>query len=216
MAINNKINKQIKMNTNINTFNNWALDDRDESMAKGHYKPVMYMIDFSKSISNNFDKPFRFLDIGCGNGWVIREMMKNKHCQLAQGIDGAENMINKANNFNLGNFIHANIENYSFNEKFNIVFSMETFYYFKNPKNIIEKIYKNVLDKNGLLIIGIDHYKENKSTLNWDKEYNLELTTLSIKEWKNILIECGFNKIKLKQINKKENWEGTLTLFAIK
>ena len=28
MAINNKINKQIKMNTNINTFNNWALDDR--------------------------------------------------------------------------------------------------------------------------------------------------------------------------------------------
>ena len=47
------LNKQIKMNTNINTFNNWALDDRDESMAKGHYKPVMSMIEFSKSISSH-------------------------------------------------------------------------------------------------------------------------------------------------------------------
>ena len=37
-----------------------------------------------------------------------------------------------------------------------------------------------------------NHYKENKTTLDWDKEYNLELTTLSIKEWKNILINNNF------------------------
>ena len=30
----------------------------------------------------------RVADIGCGNGWVVRKISKNKLCNLAVGVDG--------------------------------------------------------------------------------------------------------------------------------
>ena len=41
----------------------------------------------------------------------------------------------------------------------------------------------DILNKNGMLIIGVDHYLENPNSLNWGKEFNLDITTLSISEW---------------------------------
>ena len=84
------------MNKNIQTFNNWALNDKDIIMQKNHTKSVNQMINI---IKNNFDilnKPFNFLDIGCGNGWVVRQFSKMNYCNYSEGIDGSTNMIKKA------------------------------------------------------------------------------------------------------------------------
>ena len=48
-------------------FDKWAKTGRAEEMEKGHGTTVNKFLD--KLI---FDKPFTFLDIGCGNGWVVR------------------------------------------------------------------------------------------------------------------------------------------------
>ena len=40
--------------------------------------------------------------------------------------------------------------------------------------------------------MGIDHYLENEASLNWDKEFNLSLNTLSIKDWINKLRSQGY------------------------
>ena len=32
------------MNKNINTFNEWAISDKDKAMAKGHYPSVKIML----------------------------------------------------------------------------------------------------------------------------------------------------------------------------
>ena len=39
---------------------------------------------------------FSFLDLGCGNGWVVRQIAKHNLCNKAVGIDGAEQMIKAA------------------------------------------------------------------------------------------------------------------------
>ena len=72
-------------------FDKWAKNGRDELMEKEHGKNV---IKFLKTIS--FEKPFTFLDVGCGNGWVVRRIAENKLCKNAVGIDKSENMILQA------------------------------------------------------------------------------------------------------------------------
>jgi len=204
------------MNINIKTFDTWAIKDRDESMAAGHYPSVMAMLNLIKKHTSIMNKPFSFIDLGCGNGWVVREILKDNKCTKGFGIDGSENMIKKAKKHNMGTFEQYDIENYEFTEKFDIVFSMETFYYFNNPQMVIENIYNNALKNKGVLIMGIDHYMENKTTLSWGDDYNLELNTLSMTEWKEKFNLAGFSKIISNTVNKKEKWNGTFILLAFK
>ena len=73
------------------TFDKWANIGRSELMEKEHAKTVLK---FLKSIK--FEKPFSFLDVGCGNGWVVRKIASFENCKLAVGIDKSKNMIDKA------------------------------------------------------------------------------------------------------------------------
>ena len=208
--------QKITMNINIDTFDTWAIKDRDESMAAGHYPSVTMMLDLIKKNTSIMNKPFSFIDLGCGNGWVIREILKDDKCSKGFGIDGSENMIKKAEKHNIGTFKQYDIENYKFTEKFDIVFSMETFYYFNNPQMVINNIYNNALKDKGILIIGIDHYMENKTTLSWGDDYNLKLNTLSMTEWKEKFNLAGFSKVISNTVNKKEEWSGTFILLGFK
>ena len=203
------------MNININTFNKWASLDKDKNMERGHRKSVSEMFKILTE-RYNLNKKFNFLDIGCGNGWVIRKASENKNCEYALGIDGSENMINKAKAFNLGNFRKVEIEKYEFNYQFDIIFSMEVFYYLKNIDTILKQIQKNALKKSGMIIIGIDHYKENKESLTWGEDYNLDLLTLSINEWINLFKKANLKNISYTIFNRHKNWNGTLIISALK
>jgi len=205
-------------NININTFDYWAKNDRDVDMQKGHTPAVNEMINIIKKSTNIMTSSFKFLDLGCGNGWVNRKILKNNFCSLAVGIDGSTTMIKKAKKLSSQKekYIQSDIQDLSITKHFDIIFSMETFYYFNNPNQIIDNIYNNLLNSNGIFIIGIDHYLENKQSLNWDKEYNLLTNTLSKNEWKNIFIKTGFKKITLNLSGEKDNWGGTLIISGQK
>jgi len=203
------------MNININTFNEWAKLGKDKSMAKNHESSVDRMFEIINEKSK-FNDSFNFLDLGCGNGWVIRKIMEYKNCISATGLDGSENMINIANSYKIGNFYKENIEQYTFKKKFDIIFSMETLYYIKNVDNLLNDIYLNGLNNGGLLIIGIDHYKENIPSLNWGNDYNLDINTYSINQWQTKFINCNFKNVSSIQHDKKNDWEGTLIISAEK
>tara|TARA_Y100001970_G_scaffold272923_1_gene370280 strand:+ start:364 stop:984 length:621 start_codon:yes stop_codon:yes gene_type:complete len=203
-------------NININTFNNWALVGKDEGMEKGHAPAVNQMLKIINAKTTILNQKFNFLDIGCGNGWVVRKFSNHKNCNIALGLDGAPAMIDKAKKLdNKGTYINTNIEDWEFNGRFDIIFSMETFYYFKDHCKVLDNVNKT-LNQNGIFIMGIDHYLENTPSLSWDKEFNLSLNTLSIEHWINALKECGFKNIKHSIFGKKENWNGTLIIYAIK
>ena len=204
------------MNKNIKTFNQWAEDGRDEKMANNHLKSVNRMIEIIKGETNKLDKSFKFLDIGCGNGWVVRKMVQYSNCKYALGIDGSKNMIDNAKKHNIGDFELFDLDLYNYKSKFDIIFSMETLYYIKNINNLFQKLYSSAIKNNGIFIMGIDHYKENKPSLNWSKEYNLDINTLSISEWEDLFLEHGFKNIKIEQYDAKNNWEGTLIIMGTK
>ena len=63
-----------------------------------------------------------------------------------------------------------------------------------------------------MIIIGIDHYSENEESLNWGKEFNLNITTLSVGEWKNIFKNVGFKNVTCNQVEQNKNWKGTLII----
>ena len=65
-------------------FNEWAENGKAESMEIEHGKNVLK---FLKKIS--FDKEFSFLDIGCGNGWVVRYISQIENCKTAVEIGRA-------------------------------------------------------------------------------------------------------------------------------
>tara|TARA_B100000945_G_C20347604_1_gene580576 strand:+ start:451 stop:1065 length:615 start_codon:yes stop_codon:yes gene_type:complete len=204
------------MNINIDTFNKWAILDKDKGMERGHASSVSKMFDIFSNESSIIDNPFNFLDLGCGNGWVVRKILENKNCTYALGVDGAPEMIKKAKNLDsIGEYININIEDWKFNKDYNIIFSMETFYYFKDLDSVLKKVYSSLINK-GLFIIGIDHYLENKPSLNWDKEFNLSLNTLSIDGWISKFKISGFKNIQYVIHDKKEDWNGTLILYAYK
>jgi len=204
------------MNINIDTFNEWALLDKDKGMEKGHANSVSKIFEIISTQKSIIDNSFKFLDLGCGNGWVVRKILENKNCTYALGIDGAPEMINKAKNSdNKGNYLNADIEQWKFNKGYDIIFSMETFYYFKDLVSVLKNVY-NSLNNKGLFIIGIDHYLENRPSLTWDKEFNLSLNTLSIKDWINMFKESGFKNVKSILHNSSKDWHGTLIIYVNK
>lgn len=201
-----------------NTFDKWAKNGRDLLMEKEHGRNVNK---FLKKIS--FDTPFTFLDVGCGNGWVIRKIAMNKNCKKAIGIDKSKNMISNAKKNKKSSkesYFVASIEDWKYKGKFDIVFSMESLYYTKSIPNALDKIYK-LLNSNGRFFCGTDFYSDNKATTNWSKKLQIPMHLYSKKEWKAFFSDAGF-KVKttqIKDLNNKKKWKrefGTLFIIGTK
>ena len=74
-------------------FGDWAEQGKDIGMEKGHASAVSEMLEFAIKERARLNKNFSFLDLGCGNGWVVRDVAKNPLCIDAHGIDGASQII---------------------------------------------------------------------------------------------------------------------------
>ena len=142
-------------------FSDWAEIGRDQGMAKAHDPAVSEIL---STIISDRKKPFSFIDAGCGNGWVVRKVRSNSNCVSACGVDGAKAMIETARDVAPdGEYFLDDLLSWAPRKKADIVHSMEVFYYFSNPKRIIQKIHQNWLKNSGIMIFGIDYYKENKA-----------------------------------------------------
>ena len=122
----------------IDVFDNWALIGRDERMAEGHAVSVKEML----KLAITGQKKFSFLDVGCGNGWVVRKMAKNTECLFSAGVDGSVHMIAKAKSVDkIGNYFCEDIRLWMPEMTFDIVHSMEVFYYVEHPDVLIQNIF---------------------------------------------------------------------------
>ena len=200
------------------TFDKWAKNGRDELMEREHRKNV---ITFLKTIS--FDKPFSFLDVGCGNGWVVRRVAEEYYCKKAIGIDKSKNMILQANTKKKTikeKYIHKNIESLKYQSKFDFIFSMESLYYVNSIEIALEKIYK-LLKPGGKFFCGTDFYTDNIATINWADMMKVQMHLHSKQEWKKFFEDAGFEtKAKqVKDLKNKKKWKrefGTLFITGKK
>jgi len=203
------------MSKAIKTFNEWANLGKDLGMEKNHLPSVNKMLDL---IPNHIlSKNFSFIDIGCGNGWVVRKVRSKEKCIKSVGIDGAEKMIKKAISLDKNSeYYNLDIEKMSYKKTFDVVFSMEVFYYFKNPLKVLKYINNYIIKSDGCMLVGIDHYFENSPSLSWSDDLNLNLQTYKIEEWKTLFKDSGFKNVKSFQFGKKDSWEGTLVIYCEK
>jgi len=181
-------------NSAIKTFDTWAQKGKDEGMAKAHAFSVDEMLSFSM---NGLKKDFKFIDGGCGNGWVVRKVREKPNCNFAIGVDGARSMIRKACEIDpFGNYICADLLDWNPENKVDLVHTMEVLYYFKDPMLILEKIYSDWVLPGGRLICGLDYYFENIDSHSWQKDLGLVMTLFSENEWSEAFIKAGFKEVK--------------------
>ncbi len=198
-------------------FGEWARIGKDEGMEEGHASSVDEMLNFSLKERNLINKSFNFLDLGCGNGWVIRKVVKENLCGVALGVDGAEDMISNAKSRGKEeHYIHADITTYEPSLKFDLVHSMEVMYYLSDPLKIMKKIENTWLKPNGRLIIGIDQYYENADSHSWESKVNTPMLTLKEVEWVDMLNQAGFTEVENWRANKSNDWAGTLVITGKK
>ena len=196
------------------TFDAWAKNGRAELMEVEHGKNVSKF--FSKI---KFEKPFVFLDVGCGNGWVVRKIASLENCKKSIGIDKSKKMISQAKKISDSKeqFFYSDIESFKTRQKFDFIFSMESLYYADSVENALRKIF-TLLNPDGQFVCGTDFYSDNKATRRWKRVMNIQMHLYSKKEWKNLFENAGFD-VKTKQVKdpkNKKKWKREFgTLFII-
>lgn len=197
-------------------FDEWALLGKDEGMEKGHAAAVEEMLSHALMITSTLGNTFTALDVGCGNGWVVRKMAGHPHCAGAVGIDAAPSMIDKAKKLDAENEYHlVDIMQWKTEDSFDLVHSMETMYYLDDPRKGIQRL-TEWMNKDGVLIIGVDHYAENEQSLNWPEKVKTKMTTLSEDEWLDSFAVAGLKDIKSWKAAPKDGWPGTLVITGRK
>ena len=191
-------------------FSQWVLNGKDEGMEKNHSNAVNVMLD---ELVGSQTSPFSIIDAGCGNGWVVREIINHTLCRMAIGVDGSKEMIDKARSLDShGTYFYSDLMDWSPKEKVNFVHSMEVLYYFREPEKLIMHILEHWLMEEGTFIMGMDHYKENLNSHSWPTDLNTYMNLMSIKEWIKLFKDCGVSQIVSFQTNESQNFPGTLIL----
>ena len=90
---------------------------------------------------------------------------------------------------------------------------MEVAYYLKDPFAFLQNVYNSWLTKGGVLILGLDFYKENTVSHSWPEDCGVSIVHLfSEKHWIKLFRKAGFKEVESSRFGIKENWSGTLIL----
>ena len=198
-------------------FGEWAAKGKDKGMEKSHAIPVDEMIDFVLQERLQINKNFTFLDLGCGNGWVVRKIANTDLCNLAVGIDGAQQMISNAESRGgKTEYILANINTFNSPEKYDVIHSMEVLYYLENPSEVVRRISESWLNKDGRLVVGVDHYYENIACHTWQEKVGTQMHMLKEAEWIHMFEKAGLCEVDSWHANKHADWAGTLVITGKK
>tara|TARA_B100000886_G_C20385996_1_gene476074 strand:- start:475 stop:1083 length:609 start_codon:yes stop_codon:yes gene_type:complete len=202
------------MKSPIKVFSEWAINGKDEGMEKNHSPSVKNMLEKATKDLNNY----KFIDAGCGNGWVVRMVSKDAKCKSAVGVDGSSNMIRKARKLDINNEYYCeDLLKWCPKEKVELVHSMEVFYYFEKPEKVINHIYNNWICNGGKLIMGIDYYYENEISHTWQRKSSINVMKLySKKKWTKFFYDAGFKDVESWYFGKKNDWNGTLVILGVK
>jgi SAM-dependent methyltransferase len=118
------------------------------------------------SFCKGFVEGKRVLEIGSGSGYGTNRLAKNAKSITA--IDKNRASINESRekySFSNINFMCCKVENYSSDEKFDVIISLQVIEHLKDPEILLKKIHRSS-EKNGLFIVSTPNrltqsYKEN-------------------------------------------------------
>ena len=192
-------------------FSQWALIGKDEGMERGHAASVKAMLELALT---KVKSDFSAIDLGCGNGWVVR-LLSEMGASHVEGVDGAIEMIKKAQEKDSEHkYSHGMLPEWSPGRRFDLVHTMEFLYYLDDPIEMISTIHDEWLNDGGILVAGVDHYLEHEESLTWPEHVGVHMTTMSIIEWKDAVESAGFTGVEIHQVAAKEGFPGTLVMLG--
>lgn len=183
-------------------FDDWARRGRDAGMEEGHGPAVRAWLEpFLAEWPP--DRPMRFLDLGCGNGWVVRTVAAHPACRQAIGVDAAPTMIERARersadvpecSFQRGAFMDWTDE-----DGFDLVFSMEAFYYLDDVAAGIGWA-AGLLRTGGTLAVLVDYYAENPDSESWPEDCGVPMSRHSEHEWAGFFRAASLDAIEQRRL----------------
>jgi len=171
-------------------FDQWALAGRAESMAEGHGGALVQAI-----TDWQFSAEEHCLDVGCGNGWVCREMLQ-RGGGTALGVDISPQMIERARQASEGDarFRFEVASAASLPAETGSVHrctSVEALYYVPDPQAALTE-WARVCAPGATLAIVIDLFKENPATHSWIDALKVDAHLLGADELVQMAKKAGF------------------------
>lgn len=136
-----------------NIWNFWA-DKYDKLwVQKYSLKPTRDYI--TKAITDINYKNIKILDLGCGPGELISELMQKFNNIEVTGIDFSEKMLEISNKRNpSAKHIKMDTANlYELEGQYDIIVCTHSLPYYKEPKNVFKELHR-VLKSNGKILVG--------------------------------------------------------------
>ena len=172
-------------------FDQWSDTGRAESMARGHHSMTVQCLD-----QWSFSHDDVVLDIGCGNGWAVREMC-SRGSGLGIGVDISPKMIERAQSMSVGEeqYYIASAAMLPFqDEHVDVILSVESLYYYEDPASALKEWFR-VAKKGARLGILIDLFTENDGSHAWVEALSIPVHLLSIAQYREMLLEAGWDNI---------------------
>ncbi len=175
-------------------FNRWAAAGRGAEMEDSH-RPIT---DPTLALMN-IQPADRVLDVGCGTGWLCRQMASIAHEGAVAGIDLSDEMIAEAQRsaaafanlqFRIGGAEQVPWADGSFTK----IISVESAYYWPHPARGVTEIFR-VLDLGGSAWILINFYRDNPYCRQWSRELKVPVVLLSAREWSALFEDAGFTQV---------------------
>ena len=172
-------------------FNTWADAGKGESMEREHrpiVEPMLAMMHFAPHDN--------ILDVGCGGGWLVRELASRVPQGSVLGMDLSDEMIDRARHAS------SSVRNAEFlvgsvdaiprdSNSFDKVISVESSYYWPDPLAGLREIFR-VLRPRGSAWILINYYRDNPYCHQWANLLQIPTHLLSGDEWTGLFRKSGF------------------------
>lgn len=160
-------------------FDEWAQEDGAVEMSRGHWPRTRQVLSDIRPSSG------AYLEVGPGNGSTLRHMATTSFAKgRCHGVDVSQGMIACARRTvaDLTNveLVAADFRTWAVPRtlRFDLIFSMEVFYYFQDVAGAIRKA-AALLAPQGELIVMVDYFAENPASHDWPEELSLPLVLWS-------------------------------------
>jgi ubiquinone/menaquinone biosynthesis C-methylase UbiE len=180
-------------------FNRWAEAGRGSEMEQHHRPitdPMLALMDLRPADA--------VLDVGCGTGWLVRQIAGQFPEGRVAGMDVSDEMVKQArrssDRVDNVTFLLGTAENIPWEDaSFTKVISVESAYYWDNPDRGVRESYR-VLRAGGSAWILINFYRDNPHCHQWLDELTVPVKLLAAEEWAQLFRDAGFRGVAHRRI----------------
>ncbi len=126
------------------------------------------------------ERPSRVLDLGCGSGILEKCIYDKGYRGSVLAIDASKNMLKIANSLVKNNnclFALMDLENdFSLDEKFDVIVSINLFFFLSNKKNFLKKVSKYLSNNDSIFIMVTPKPSDHLSNWGFVKEHFRDTT----------------------------------------